>query len=416
MERKMKQNHGITLIALIVTIIVLIILAAISIGAITGQDGIIEKTRYSAFATKVKQYEENVNRYLIDEEQNGNNSDDIYITDPEKIKEILGENVENGDENKYVIQDGEIRYNPDEVTNKEEEWLIELGIVAIQPVVPEPPIETGNYLVAGKYYDTLQEAIDAADSGSVIEVINDVEESESITINKDITLNTANKNIDFIGDARMTINDGINVNINGGGILTSEASTGRGLILNYGDLTTNNVTINSPISGHLYSTIVTLSPGNVTSNNSNIDAVTCEGGIVTINGGEYSNLFGYPNNAGTYIINDGVIGNISFAKGGTCKINKGEIGLIELSNDAGDIDLTIGNIDEQVNNNNPKINDIEIISGDLSGIKCVINFYNGIIEKSKFDLSIGETVPGMKYNIRSGYKVQKNSNGFVLTK
>ncbi len=110
MKRRIKENHGITLIALIVTIIVLIILAAISIGAITGQDGIIEKTRYSAFATKVRQYEENVDRYLIDEEQNGNNSNDIYITDPEKIKEILGENIEDGDENKYAVQDGEIRY------------------------------------------------------------------------------------------------------------------------------------------------------------------------------------------------------------------------------------------------------------------------------------------------------------------
>ena len=125
MKRRIKENHGITLIALIVTIIVLIILAAISIGAITGQDGIIEKTRYSAFATKVRQYEENVDRYLIDEEQNGNNSNDIYITDPEKIKEILGENVEEGDENKYAVQDGEIRYNPDRVTEKEKEWLIE---------------------------------------------------------------------------------------------------------------------------------------------------------------------------------------------------------------------------------------------------------------------------------------------------
>jgi len=272
MKRRIKENHGITLIALIVTIIVLIILAAISIGAITGQDGIIEKTRYSAFATKVRQYEENVDRYLIDEEQNGNNSNDIYITDPEKIKEILGENIEDGDENKYAVQDGEIRYNPDEVTNKEEEWLIELGIVAIQPVVPEPPIETGNYLVSGKYYDTLQEAIDAADSGSVIEVINDVEESESITINKDITLNTANKNIDFIGDARITINDGINVDINGGGTLTAERD--MSFILNYGDLETNNVTIESSARGMVGATIYIQGSGTLIANNSNITAIT----------------------------------------------------------------------------------------------------------------------------------------------
>ena len=414
MKGKLKQNYGITLIALIVTIIVLIILAAISIGVITSEDGIIEKTKFSAFATKVRQYEENVDRYLIDEEQNGNNSNDIYITDPEKIKEILGENIEDGDENKYAVQDGEIRYNPDEVTNKEEEWLIELGIAAIQPVVPGPPIETGNYLVAGKYYDTLQEAIDAAEIGSEITVISNTSEIGQIVIDKDITINTNNKTLAFLENGRITINEGMEVSIDGNGTITTEDS--RGAILNYGNLITNNVTINSPISGHLYSTITSLSPGNVTSNNSNIDAITCEGGIVTINGGQYENLSGYPNNAGTYIINDGNIEYISLIKGGTCKINKGEIGAIDLSSDAGDIDLTIGDIDEQVNDNNPKIGDIKIISGDLAGIECVINFYNGIIEKCQFDIYGGESVGGMIYNIRSGYKIQKNSNGFILIK
>lgn len=414
MKRRIKENHGITLIALIVTIIVLIILAAISIGAITGQDGIIEKTRYSAFATKVRQYEENVDIYLIDEEQNGNNSDDIYIIDSEKIKEILGENVEEGDENKYAVQDGEIRYNPDRVTEKEKEWLIELGIVAIQPVVPEPPIVTGNYLVDGIYYDTLQEAIDAAEIGSEITVISNTSESGQIAIDKDITINTNNKTLAFLENGRITINEGMEVSIDGNGTITTEDS--RGAILNYGNLITNNVTINSPISGHLNSTITSLSPGNVTSNNSNIDAITCEGGIVTINGGQYENLSGYPNNAGTYIINDGNIEYISLIKGGTCKINKGEIGAIDLGSDVGDIDLTIGDIDEQVNDNNPKIGDIKIISGDLAGIECVINFYNGIIEKCQFDIYGGESVGGMTYNIRSGYKVQKNSNGFILIK
>lgn len=224
--------------------------------------------------------------------QNGNNSEDIYLIGAEQMKEILGENIEDGDENKYAVQDSELRYNPDEITDKEEEWLKKLGIVAI---VPEEPIETGNYLVEGTYYDTLQEAIDAAESGSVIEVINDVEESESITIDKNVTINTASKNINFISGVRITINDGIDVNINGDGTLTTEAEWG--LILNYGNLITNDVTIYSPVTGTMYSTIVVLSPGNVTSNNSNINGITCEGGIVTINGGQYECLSGYPSNA-----------------------------------------------------------------------------------------------------------------------
>lgn len=69
MKRRVKQNYGITLIALIVTIIVLLILATISIGAITGDNGIINNAKYSAFASKIRQYEENVNTYIIDEEK-----------------------------------------------------------------------------------------------------------------------------------------------------------------------------------------------------------------------------------------------------------------------------------------------------------------------------------------------------------
>ncbi len=266
-------------------------------------------------------------------------------------------------------------------------------------------------MVAGKYYDTLQEAIDAAEIGSEITVISNTSESSSTTIDKDITINTNNKTLAFLENGRITINEGMEVSIDGNGTITTEDS--RGAILNYGDLITNNVTINSPTAGHLYSTIVSLSPGNVTPNNSNIDAMTCEGGIVTINGGQYGNLSGYPNNAGTYIINDGIIEKIALGKGGTCEINKGEIGTIELSDDAGNIDLTIGDIDEQVNSNNPKISNIKTIYGMVT-VECIINFYNGIIKECEFDFNGEESIGNVQFNIRNGYKVQKDSNGIVL--
>ena len=48
-----KKNKGITLIALIITIIVLLILAAVSINAIFGENGLIEMARESAIATEI---------------------------------------------------------------------------------------------------------------------------------------------------------------------------------------------------------------------------------------------------------------------------------------------------------------------------------------------------------------------------
>ena len=129
--KKFDSNKGITLIALVVTIIVLIILAGITIGTLVSDDGVINKAKFSSFATKIRQYQEKVDNYVIDEEQNsGHENADVYITDSEQIKEILGD-IEDGDENKYVIQDNELRYNPDTVTDDEEEWLIELGILAM---------------------------------------------------------------------------------------------------------------------------------------------------------------------------------------------------------------------------------------------------------------------------------------------
>lgn len=63
--RKIKNsNKGITIVALIVTVIVLIILATISIGAITGDEGIINNAKYSAFASKIRQYEEKAYIYI----------------------------------------------------------------------------------------------------------------------------------------------------------------------------------------------------------------------------------------------------------------------------------------------------------------------------------------------------------------
>lgn len=57
LEKTFKKNKGITLIALVVTIIVLLILAGISISMLTGQNGILKK----AAEAKEKTVEANEN-------------------------------------------------------------------------------------------------------------------------------------------------------------------------------------------------------------------------------------------------------------------------------------------------------------------------------------------------------------------
>lgn len=54
------KEKAITLIALIVTIIILLILAGVSISAITSENGVINKAKMTAFITEMNQIEENV--------------------------------------------------------------------------------------------------------------------------------------------------------------------------------------------------------------------------------------------------------------------------------------------------------------------------------------------------------------------
>ena len=56
----MKENKGITLVALVVTIIVLLILAGITIAMLTGENGIIRKAFEAKEATEYAQIEEEV--------------------------------------------------------------------------------------------------------------------------------------------------------------------------------------------------------------------------------------------------------------------------------------------------------------------------------------------------------------------
>ncbi len=56
--KNMKDNKGITLIALVITIIVLLILAGISIATLTGKNGVLTKASIAEEESKKKEYEE----------------------------------------------------------------------------------------------------------------------------------------------------------------------------------------------------------------------------------------------------------------------------------------------------------------------------------------------------------------------
>lgn len=62
----MKKNNGITLIALVITIIVLLILAGVSIAMITSQDGILGKAKNAKIDNTLAEGVDQVNLKIID--------------------------------------------------------------------------------------------------------------------------------------------------------------------------------------------------------------------------------------------------------------------------------------------------------------------------------------------------------------
>ena len=82
-KQEVKSNKGITLIALIITIIVLLILAGVSIAMLTGENGILKRANEAVDITKYKTAEEKVNLAII-----GAMADDGQMTVAELKREV----------------------------------------------------------------------------------------------------------------------------------------------------------------------------------------------------------------------------------------------------------------------------------------------------------------------------------------
>ena len=83
----LNNKKGITLIALVVTVVVLIILAGVSINAVLGNNGIIKKANQAASVTKEAEVKEAINRTILE----------FYLTDDyETLEDFLKAKAEDG--------------------------------------------------------------------------------------------------------------------------------------------------------------------------------------------------------------------------------------------------------------------------------------------------------------------------------
>ena len=130
-----------------------------------------------------------------------------------------------------------------------------------------------------------------------------------------------------------------------------------------------------------------------------------------------SNIDGTIRGAPIYVVmNGGKVDLINITQGGTCIVNKGTVNEILLGDISSDINLTIGNMNDTLNTNNPQIGNIALAYADLYGITTIFNFYNGIINKSDIEMEENSKNFEGEYNIRPGYKAQKTTDGIILVK
>ena len=147
---KTKDKNGITLVALVVTIVVLILLAGVSINLVIGNNGIITKAQVAKTSTELAKYKEELSQWKINKKMEDNNFvedtlsagknnlayggvkqegniktiiqdlDDSYLDEVEIIKgeliinttnksKLEGSKVAEVSSNPYIIKEGELK-------------------------------------------------------------------------------------------------------------------------------------------------------------------------------------------------------------------------------------------------------------------------------------------------------------------
>lgn len=120
MKVNLKQKKGITLIALVVTIVVLLILAGISIRTVFSDDGVISKSRDAKTNTEYATLEDRVDLAIADAK-----SKNINLTIDNIITELINEGVIT-DATQVNTETGEITTNDPsyKITGKLDQYIV----------------------------------------------------------------------------------------------------------------------------------------------------------------------------------------------------------------------------------------------------------------------------------------------------
>lgn len=415
------NNKGITLISLVVTIVVMLILAISLTASVTST---IELQEYNKVKEDIINLSEEVKVYYLKNKKlpaytnreyslssydvptydiNPNDSGVYYAIDltvlPEDLKLNCGEGNVSKDfssDDLYVLDKESLTvyYLKGAVLNGEKHYTIvddyNGGGFATDYYSKIEMSEQfdSNYVVDEKTgKDTLVEAVAEATNGSVIKVMKDTTETQTITIDKDITLNTNGKTITISNESM--------------GIIIAATCVFNG----NGKIYANNNS-NYPLSGLIRANGKgSLTIDGVNMENGDSYALAPNGGSVTINSGNIkkTRTFG-----GSLTVNGGNIERIDVRPNGTININGGTIGTIDCTVADSYTTINIGDESKEICEN-PVIHKL-LDYLELTNWGIAINFNNGIIGF----ISSGGTCEseGITETVRSGYVLQYQSDGY----
>lgn len=171
MKKELKEEKGITMVALVVTIVVLLILASITLAALSGDDGIINNAQKAKEETEIAQWEEKIDAAIIDAENKHR--------DP-TLDDVIEELIKDG-----IIEDeSKVDRNTGAITTKEPVHTIEGKLDDYldkeEPEEPDPEPDDPDNPVVAQYnvtYNYSENGGTSADKKSV-----KLEEGKSIDL------------------------------------------------------------------------------------------------------------------------------------------------------------------------------------------------------------------------------------------
>ena len=119
MNNKSLNKNGITLIALIITIIILLILSGVGIGVLTGKNGIFGRANEASYKTRMAKYKEQVDLYVADKALEAMRDDKDRINSGEPLKEVILAYEREGEE--FDITDADVNISIKEIIKDIEE-------------------------------------------------------------------------------------------------------------------------------------------------------------------------------------------------------------------------------------------------------------------------------------------------------